>query len=125
MTLVLSELTANCKTICAEKYPQPGDKGEEVRPGMWVAQTTNGSKRYSYECAVCKEPDPMIFMVNDELWERTQLKGMICAECFEGVIGRPLTFDDLRPCYATLDAIRHYEWIKKISRRFPVPDKAE
>lgn len=111
----LTELKASCKATCDKKYPVPENKGDEVRPGCWEIKLPNGSKQRWFECAGCKEPDPMMFQVRDELWKESQLKGIVCVKCFERAIGRALVFDDLAPCFLTHDAIRHYEWLKTMS----------
>lgn len=110
----LSELKVACKNKCDQKYPTPENKGNEIRPGCWELKLPNGSKQYWFECFECKEPDPMIFQVKDEVWKESELKGIVCVGCFERVIGRKLIFDDLSPCFATYDAIRHYEWLKQM-----------
>jgi hypothetical protein len=75
----------------------------ERRPGQFVdphvAELKNPRTAY-YECRDCQVPMPPWFYVHDELW-RTQFDhhhaGIVCWECFEDRIGRPLTREDLHP----------------------------
>ena len=121
-TVTLSALKASCKAKCDRPAPTPETLGVEIRPGVWELLLVTGSKRHHFECQDCKEPDPLLFSVHDELWNQTELKGIICVSCFEKRIGRKLHFGDLKPSYLTSDAVRYYEWFKEMSKRFPVPE---
>lgn len=49
-------------------------------------------------CRLCKRPEiARVYMVTDELWESSGLKGWPCWRCFEKAIGRRLVPTDFQP----------------------------
>ena len=80
------------------------------------------SKEPDMTCPICKESvldmdADQYFMVKDELWYDTVTKAgyspyvVMCRDCFEGLLGRPLTEDDLTP-YPVNEPLR-----KKLKRK--------
>jgi hypothetical protein len=53
-------------------------------------------------CIDCGKINPTIFMLKDEVWQKTNgSKDYLCFSCVEKRLGRLITFDDLKPCGAT------------------------
>lgn len=78
-------------------YYRADPKEEQViRPGVH-----RKGERMCYLCQDCQQLAPALFMVRDELWASTGLKGIICLSCFEKRIGREVLLDDLKPCSVT------------------------
>lgn len=47
-------------------------------------------------CQDCQAPFPTLFMVQDWLWRHLGLEGIICLDCFERRLGRPLAAQDFK-----------------------------
>ena len=53
---------------------------------------------YDFTCASCGKENPESYMVLKPLWEQHgNGKGLLCPQCFETRLGRPLGLDDLSP----------------------------
>ena len=53
-----------------------------------------------YNCPICNGPTMPIFMVHDDLWKsvaKEHARRAICWSCFEKLLGRRITVNDLKP----------------------------
>ena len=53
-----------------------------------------------YNCPICNGPTMPIFMVHDDLWKsvaKEHVRRAICWSCFEKLLGRRITVNDLKP----------------------------
>ena len=74
-----------------------GEQFEQARPGVFRRV---GETKIAYtQCLDCGEPEPLMFMVDEDYWLHVGLKdGIICIPCYEKRLGRPLHILDLKPC---------------------------
>lgn len=91
-------------------YHVDGDQDCGVPTWEFVAGMTEAIEQYNeaeygayFECPCCGDANLGIWMVHDDLWKSTGLKhddGLWCRSCFEKLIGRALTVEDLTeaPC---------------------------
>lgn len=66
----------------------PGVKERTIQLGKYKG------KQVSHYCQDCLTPFPEMFMVRNQLWQQMGLDGLICIDCFERRLGRPLTRRD-------------------------------
>lgn len=70
-------------------------------------------------CADCNRRADS-YMVHDALWSRVGVgDGVLCLECLESRLGRPLGVDDLKLCGATVQHPRARRMITALLRQYP------
>jgi hypothetical protein len=70
--------------------PRPGVDTKTVEYQGFTLMSTR------YFCQDCLKPSPDLFMVLDWLWRHLGLNGIICLDCFEKRLGRPLVAQDFK-----------------------------
>lgn len=63
--------------------------------------TSPGDNDNPCRCHDCGKIYPAMFMLKDEIWDSMVPFGQICQlclSCAEKRLGRPIVFEDLRPC---------------------------
>lgn len=70
----------------------------EIHPGVFQRKDTQGHKPDYLACMDCRQADPMMFWVEDDVWQAAGLsRGIICLPCFETRLGRKLVIQDFKP----------------------------
>lgn len=58
--------------------------------------------RQPFICIDCKQEEPTLFMVKNDLWiSVAEKRDILCIDCFEHRLGRPILPDDLLDCGVT------------------------
>lgn len=77
------------------KHRRPDDI--EVRPGVFRHTASEHRRADYWLCQDCHLPDPMAFMVEDDVWQAARLsQGVICIPCLETRLGRKLVIQDFQ-----------------------------
>ena len=61
---------------------------------------TNTIEHKHWLCAICHKDAGPIYMIKDDLWRMCAgafSKDLICWDCFEGILGRAIEIEDLKP----------------------------
>lgn len=73
------------------------DDDLEIRPGVYRRADAEHRRPDYWVCMDCRQPDPMFFMVEDDVWTAAGLdKGVICPTCLEKRLGRKLVIQDFQ-----------------------------
>jgi hypothetical protein len=67
-----------------------------------------------HACMDCKRPFPTLYMLKNEIWVTIVpgKKGVLCFGCAEKRLGRPILWDDLKPCGIT-NTMKLGIWVRR------------
>ena len=69
----------------------------------WKAHRASSNDRTCHDCG---KLHPAMFMLRDEVWDAIAVGSAdLCFGCAEKRLGRPIVFEDLRPCMISDDML--------------------